>query len=286
MRAVSVLLAIGVAAVAACGLSVTGTQPAAGVDGGGPPAPLATGGGDDASADIPPSNDDAGVGGLDAGCDAEAATYSAGTLRMHPAVHPVAVDGDLSEWACAKFFTFDKTSAAEVQGDNTIANSYSFALAYDANKIYVAVRAKDAPPLLGNVTPDVYNNDAIELFFGGDATFDGTFTTSDHQYVVDWKNRTAEYHNTAAAAPGAAFVSAVTTSTTGFVVEASVAASALGRASFASGNKVGWGIAADDSDGSKATTWMNWYKPAVSSCSGCCENYCSTLFYATLSFGP
>ncbi|HEY8074472.1 MAG TPA: sugar-binding protein [Labilithrix sp.] len=277
-------LAASVAAVAACGIDALGVELSPADDAGAPPpAPPPP--------PPPPGDDDAGndaardAGSDAASCDAQEATFLAPTLHIHPATVPVTVDGDLSEWACAKFFAFDKTNAGVIHLDASTPNTYSFAVAYDANKIYIAVRATDAPPLLGDVTPDVYNNDAIELFLGGDSTFDGGYSAIDHQYVVDWKNRRAEYRNGPVLTPSAAFVSAVKTNATGYVLEASIAASEVGKATFASGAKLGWGIAGDNSNGTAQDTWMDWFEPSVT-CTGCCSIYCDTRYYATLAFDP
>ena len=289
MRALRGMAAIGIALLVACGLDVTGTSTALAPDAGPSPGRDASTGADAADVGDDAPNDDAGVG-LDAGSCADAATArftsTTGTLEIHPAPRAVTIDGELGEWACTKFFTFDRTSAAEVHGDAGIPNTYSFALAYDATKLYVAVRATD-PQLLGDVTPDVFQNDAVELFLGGDAVFDGTYDAADHQYVVDWKNRSRVYQNNGGAPASGAFASAVRQTTTGYVVEASIGASEVGRAAYTSGASLGWGIAGDNSDGTMQTTWMNWWKPSAAACvGGCCSIWCNTLLYATLSLGP
>ena len=74
---------------------------------------------------------------------------------------------------------------------------------------------------------------------------------------------------------------------TGFDVEMRIAATELGRTSFAPRTKLGFAVAGDDSDGTVQETWMVWYKPPVAACGEtCCEVYCNTRYMGDLVLAP
>jgi hypothetical protein len=279
-------------AMAACGLTVAGSSSS-------PPDASAP---DDAGADIAVEEHDAGrdsagdaadgnesdAGVEEAGfeCPDASATFASGTLRVPPIATAVTVDGDLSDWKCARFFSFDRTTAGATLLDPNVPNAYSFAVAWDSSYVYVAVRATDPPPLEGNVTPEIYKNDAIEVYLGGDTMFDGSYSSIDHQWVVDWANRTRHYQRGAGSAVSAGFTSMVKTTATGYEVELRVAASEVGRASLTPSTKLGFAFAGADSNGTLQTTWMLWFRPNVACDAGCCQIPCDTRFFGDLLLVP
>jgi hypothetical protein len=293
-------LLVGAAGMAACGVTLIGgtdsetnnAPPSSVVDGSSPPTnPL-----DDAGNPIIVSNDGSVTtndGGVDGGggslCPSPSTTFTNGRLTVPPAASAITIDGDLKEWQCAKFYSFDKNNAAVHEGtDKNISNAYAFAVSWDTAYIYVAVRVTDPTAKEGNTTPNVFNNDGVELYLGGDAVWSGTYTSKDHQWVVDWSNRAREYQNDNGEAPSGGFKSAVTTTTspTGFHIEMRVAASELGRTSFPLNDKLGLAFVGLDSDGTNRSSWMLWYRPAIACGGGCCQIWCNTNFFGELVLGP
>jgi hypothetical protein len=273
--------AVAVFAVAACGLDVMGraepdtATPDAGrsIPKEAPPKPPADAGpGADGAVGCPP-----------------AATFTNGELTARPAATAVTIDGDLSEWQCAQFFTFDATTAAMVIGVKDIPNRYSFAVAWDASYVYVAARVMDPPPLEGNATGDeIYSNDAIEVYLSESARPDGTYGPNDHQWVVDWANRTQVYQGTSGAEPSAGFTSMVKPNATGYEVEVRIAASELGYEKLTADTSVRFAIAGVNSKDATQSTWMVWHRAAGPDCtdSVCCNAHCDTRFMGGLVFGP
>jgi hypothetical protein len=226
---------------------------------------------------------DASDASADAGCPTASATFRNGTLTVPRAARTLTIDGDLSDWSCATFFHVDKTNAGAILPTGVvIPNKYDFAVAWDSSYVYVAAHMIDPVPYEGNVTPEVFNNDAMEIFIGGDTTFDGSYSAIDHQFVIDWKNRTREYKPSVSKVPVAGFQSAVMKTPDGFVVEARIAANEIGHASLTAGTKFGFSIAGDESDGTNQFGWMVAYQPDSGCINTCCNAPCSTLFFGGL----
>jgi hypothetical protein len=280
----------------ACGLAITGTgaspdgapgsdaalPDALGSDGGG-------GGGSDGAAD--------GSGGdaspTDAGSDAVAdcpdasTTFASGTLTVPPAAAPVSIDGDLAEWKCARFFTYDAGTAAVVSDAVSASNVYSFAVAWDPSYVYVAAHVLDSSASRGTYTgAENYKNDAIEVYLGGDSTYTISYTSKDHQYVVDWANRAWDYTPSGNGAPPSGFTSAAKSSAAGFDVELRVPASEVGLGTLAASTKLGFAFAADEHNGTNQHGWALWYAPTVSCNSGCCQVWCDARYFGGLLLGP
>lgn len=132
----------------------------------------------------------------------------------------------------------------------------------------------------------MYKNDAMEIFIGGDTVFDGSYSNIDHQFVIDWANRTREYRNDPGRVPVSGFSSAVKLTPTGYQVETRVAATELGRTSLTAGTKLGFSIANDESNGTDQAAWMVWFHPNLGACGNCCNSPCSTRYFGGLALQP
>jgi hypothetical protein len=284
------MLVPAVLGLAACGIDAVGSRVIDGdasvdastnVDDAAVDGSIADAGETDASSDAGTKSDaDASV----VACPDASTTFTGGTLTIPKAAQAVTLDGDLGEWSCARFFSYDAGTAAVVDAVVNGANVYSFAVAWDSAYLYVAARVKDATmPRGDNTGSQIYKNDAIEVFFGNDSPYTSTFSSRDHQYVVDWANRAYEYQPTGGNVPPAGFVSAAKSSATGFDVELRVPASQLGVGSFSASMTLGFAFAIDECNGANQHGWALWHRPTGISCStGCCQIWCDARYFGGL----
>ncbi len=88
------------------------------------------------------------------------------------------IDGDLSEYNLQ--YGSDKLAV----GTGPINNTVSWGMKWDANNLYVGVKVVDA---VVEFTGNPWDNDAIEFYFDGDNSKDGTYSAGsfDTQLIVD-----------------------------------------------------------------------------------------------------
>lgn len=265
-----------------CGLDAVGTAPAPGA------ADASTTGGPDASAQ---ADGDATNAAPDA-CGG-ASPNTTGVIRAPRARGPVAIDGDLDDWACVPFVRLDADTAAEVTPSTPRARSaYEFAVVWDEAGIYVAVRAID-DFIGGQRTADVYQNDSVEVYVDADGVLTGAYGPNDHQYVVDHQNVSEDYGpEPPLRPPQAGFSSAIAKVTGGYVVEMRIAPSELGT-TFQAGAQLGFDFVGNNSDGLDRTHALLWYRAPTCSCTtGCCcgaeedRPFCNTQRFGRLELAP
>jgi hypothetical protein len=244
------------------------------------------GNGTDAGNATNTGNVDAG-GAVEAGssaCADAGPTGASGSMIAHEASSAIVVDGDLSDWTCAQFFTLDGTNAAKKSG--TVASSVAIALLWTKSTLYFAANVTD-PAVAGTDTNEPYKNDAIELYLGGGTPM-GKFGTGDWQFVVDHKNFARAYVGTSEQAPPAGFASAAKRTSSGYAVEISVDASLLAPASLAAGASLGFDVQLDDcamDGGDRAGYLIYWMASGASACTSCCstEPSCNTLSFGRVT---
>ncbi len=274
--------------MAACGLDLAGAL-TIGPDGSAPDASqLDSSVAEDAPFDTSSTDLDAGASGdADAttdACPTTTTTFQNGTLSIPPKAKPVTIDGNLDEWSCAQFFTYNAASAAVVDAVMPAANTFSFAVSWDSAFIYVAARVKDATmPRGGNTGTIIYQNDSIEVYLGNSSPYTIAYSAREHQYVVDWANRAHVYQVTSTNPPPPNFSSAVTATASGFDVELRVPASELGVATLTAPMTLGIAFAANEHNGAQQHGWALWHRPSGVACnSGCCQIWCDARYLGGL----
>lgn len=228
---------------------------------------------DDASApgDSAPLSD----GGLDrsdatardpapeAGPSCSPMTVMNGVVKAGHANKPFTIDGDLADWACTTFHTFNGGDGGTQSG--TTASTYAFAAAWDADNLYFAFRVTDATLPRGAEPQDVWKNDSVELYIAT-ARRNG-YATTDHTYVVDWQGRANEFNNPDGRhAPGAGFSRGVVANGNGMTVEMRVARAELGLGSLATTTTLFVDFAGNDLQTNGSDVWTTWYREPNCGC--------------------
>jgi hypothetical protein len=227
-------------------------------------------------------------------CDAST-LLEAGRLGSPALGGAVTVNGDLSEWGCVPFVVMDRvTSGHAAPADASI--RAEFATQWSASAVYFAFRVFDnaAPSGADNVDP--HNNDSVEVYLDGDGFLMGNYDAGDHQYVVDHLAQYKDYGpEPPVVPPGGQFARAVVKNGNDYTVEMSVSAAALGRASFASGNILGFDVQINNHVGTTphAETLIWRVNPQPCSCGApcCCGQggdlpWCNTQRFGFLHLLP
>ncbi len=105
---------------------------------------------------------------------------------------PFAIDGDLSDWPVLAGFTLDRSSAATQAGQPAAPDDAAASLraAWDAANLYVAIHVADDAVI--NDSPEVWNDDAVELGFY--AVWDDDPAGGDtHQYTINADGRVSDF---------------------------------------------------------------------------------------------
>ena len=121
---------------------------------------------------------------------------------------PFAIDGDLADWPVLAGFTLDRSSAATLAGQPAEPDDAAAALraAWDGTNVYVAIQVADDAVV--SDSPEVWNDDEIELGFY--ALHDGDPAGGDtHQYTVNADGRVSDFGDPTVPIPVEAAVVAV-----------------------------------------------------------------------------
>jgi len=185
-----------------------------------------------------------------------------------PAVHPVtgeplvidclrgtpdAIDGDLSDWDLgamtpAVLDTREQLYSGQTTWDNPSDSSGEFYLLWDDENIYIAVVMKDDKLSQNKTGGDIWNADAIEIFF---ATTNAVAGHEEHyQYGFDFKEQTWNWCNMDGAGQSAIdYLQVASTETPdGYICEAAIEYRRMESLEFEVGNTIGFHPVFDDTD--------------------------------------
>ncbi|MDX1990972.1 MAG: glycosyl hydrolase family 8 [bacterium] len=106
-----------------------------------------------------------------------------GELVYVPFPVEIALDGDLSDWAGIPFQTV--TTGTQPPTDPAENGAFTFAVAADAETLYVAMTMVDATIVAGQQGTDFWNEDSLEFYinFSGNL-FTTTYSDGIHQYII------------------------------------------------------------------------------------------------------
>lgn len=201
---------------------------------------------------------------------------NAGNIVASKTTSTITLDGVLDDWGCTPFVHVSQATSAYTQtnGANASTLAADFAVTWDDQYLYVAVRVTDAA-VQGSDPTNPFLNDAIEIYVAGESAANGDYSAADHRYVIDHQNLAVDYSYMGTppmvpSPPG--FLSAAQNTDTGYAIEARIAASALGATALASGKAMGFDLAIDDGDGQTQAITMVWALTTSDSCA--CQRCC------------
>src|SRR5579883_1314388 len=181
---------------------------------------------------------------------------------------PPTIDGQLGDWDTC-FIVLDGSNAQNIAGSPPYPRG-RFAVEHDGDTLYVAAEVIGVPPLGSAGLPDIYVNNAIELYLDGD----GRPTTQSYdahtaQLVIDHDNLQQWFVNGGATSLPSV-TSAVGSGSDGktYRVEVAVPASALGLAHFAS--PMGFDIDWASGSGQSQLARLAW----AQTCPSCVNDLC------------
>jgi hypothetical protein len=282
----------GLTTMAACGLTTSGLLDEPLPVTSSHPREAGAGGSTDGAAPLGdagvPSGDAEGDGGTDddGGADDDAATTadacalsedaaSVATL-LHAASAPK-IDGDLSDWPCDGWFDLGPATAAYVKSGGDAIHA-RVATRWDKDALYVAVHIDD-PNVAGGDAIDPYKNDSVEIYATGDASPNGDYDATSHQWITDWKGLSVDYapahYGQFPDSSPAHFDAKTKRSATGWDFEASAGSQTLQGGAFAAGGRLGFDVQVNDGDGfSQVGALLLTLAPPASTCActqvGCC----------------
>jgi len=176
---------------------------------------------------------------------------------------PTAIDGDLSDWnleamtpavldATAQMYTGQAswTGPADLSG--------KFYLQWDDKKIYLAVVVKDDRLSMNKTNGDIWNADAIEVFFG---TTNAVAPHAEHyQYGFNAKGQYWNWCNMDSAGQSLPDYMQVgyTTTADGYICEAAIEYGRIRNLSWKAGNTIGFHPVLDDTDATDREIQMTW----------------------------
>ena len=181
---------------------------------------------------------------------------------------PDAIDGDLSDWNLKAMTPavldaqeqLSSDSANMAAWDSPEDSSGKFYLLWDDDNIYIAVVMKDDKISQNKTGSDIWNADAIEVFF---ATTDAIAThtsTIHYQYGFDAKNQRWNWCNmdaTGATEPDYLQVASTETDD-GYICEVSIEHGQMLSLDFSAGNTIGFHPVFDDTDNGDREIQMTW----------------------------
>ena len=198
-----------------------------------------------------------------------------------PAVHPLtgeelvidclrgtpnAIDGDLSDWNLDAMTPAVLDTEEQLSSDsaNTAAwdgpddSSGKFYMLWDDENIYIAVVMKDDTLSQNKTGGDIWNADAVEVFF---STTNVVPDCSEHyQYGFDFKEQTWNWCNMDGAGQSAIDYLQVASSETpdGYICEAAIEYGQMLSLDFSVGNIIGFHPVFDDTDNGDREIQMTW----------------------------
>jgi hypothetical protein len=186
----------------------------------------------------------------------------AGTITCYKAPGAITVDGSLTEpgWNITR--TFSKV----VTG--TINNTATFGVLWDNTNLYIGTKVTDAN--LFSDSPDMWNDDAIEIYIDANNNKSTTYDGKDNQIIKGY-NKTTVLTMFAISGLQHAYLAVAG----GYTMEFAIPWTQLGITAPAAGTTIGFDIGNDDDDnGSDREGQMMW--------NGAVNNYQNTSAFGTL----
>jgi hypothetical protein len=199
-----------------------------------------------------------------------------------PAVHPVTgeplmieclrgtvtIDGDLSDWSLGAMTPavldtreqLSDDSSNRDAWDNPEDSSGEFYLLWDDVNIYIAVVMKDDKISQNKTGGDIWNADAIEVFFATTEAISAHTSTIHYQYGFDAKNQRWNWCNMDGAGATEPDYLQIASSETadGYICEASIEYGRMESLEFEVGNTIGFHPVFDDTDNGDREIQMTW----------------------------
>jgi hypothetical protein len=199
-------------------------------------------------------------------------------IAAPPAVHPAtgddlvidclwgtpdAIDGDLSDWKLdamtpAVLDTVEQLYSGQATWSGPDDSSGKFYMLWDDKNIYIAVVMKDDKLSQNKSGGDIWNADAIEIFF---ATTNAVGGHEEHyQYGFDFKEQTWNWCNMDGAGQSAIdyLEVACTITDDGYICEAAIEYGQMLSLDFSVGNDIGFHPVFDDTDDGDRELQMTW----------------------------
>jgi len=176
---------------------------------------------------------------------------------------PDAIDGDLSDWNLgamtpAVLDTEEQLFSGQTTWDNPEDSSGKFYMLWDDENIYMAVVMKDEKLSQNKTGGDIWNADAIEIFF---ATTNAVPPHDEHyQYGFDFKEQTWNWCNMDGAGQSQIDYLQVASTITadGYICEAAIEYGQMLSLDFSAGNTIGFHPVFDDTDNGDRELQMTW----------------------------
>jgi hypothetical protein len=203
------------------------------------------------------------------------------TIADPPAVHPVtgeelmieclrgtpdAIDGDLSDWKLSAMIPAVLDMEEQLSNDSADRTAWvgpddssgKFYLLWDDEYIYIAVVMKDDILSQNKTGGDIWNADAVEVFF---STTNAVPDCSEHyQYGFDFKGQTWNWCNmdgNGSVEPDYLQVASTITAD-GYICEAAIEYGQMLSLDFSVGNNIGFHPVFDDTDNGDREIQMTW----------------------------
>jgi len=181
---------------------------------------------------------------------------------------PDAIDGDLSDWNLGAMTPavldaqeqLSSDSANTAAWDNPEDSSGEFYLLWDDDNIYIAVVMKDDKISQNKTGSDIWNADAIEVFFATTDAVAAHTSTIHYQYGFDAKNQRWNWCNMDGAGATEPDYLQIASSETadGYICEASIEYGQMLSLDFSAGNTIGFHPVFDDTDNGDRELQMTW----------------------------
>ena len=196
-----------------------------------------------------------------------------------PAVHPTTgedlvievfrgtpeIDGDLSDWNLRAMIPAVLDAEAQVytgatSWDNPEDCGGEFYLLWDDENIYIAVVVKDDKISTTKTGGDIWNADAIEVFFSAPEAVATHVATTHYQYGFNANNQRWNWCNMddAGAREPAYLQIASSRTPEGYICEASIAYGQMQSLEFVAGNAIGFHAVIDDTEATDREIQITW----------------------------
>jgi hypothetical protein len=181
---------------------------------------------------------------------------------------PDAIDGDLSDWNLKAMTPavldaqeqLSSDSANTASWDSPEDSSGKFYLLWDDDNIYIAVVMKDDKISQNKTGGDIWNADAIEVFFATTEAVAAHTSTTHYQYGFNANNQRWNWCNMDGAGATEPDYLQIASSETadGYICEASIPYGQMLSLDFSAGNTIGFHPVFDDTDNGDRELQMTW----------------------------
>ena len=181
---------------------------------------------------------------------------------------PDAIDGDLSDWNLeamtpAVLDAVEQLNFGQENWTGPEDCSGEFYLLWDDVNIYIAVVVKDEKLSMNKTGGDIWNADAVEIFFAttdAEAEHSWTNPTIHYQYGINANNQKWNWcnmHGPGQSEPDYLQIASSVTAD-GYICEASIEYGQMLSLDFSAGNTIGFHAVLDDTDNGDAELQMTW----------------------------